>query len=314
MNRKQFLEALLRFAAGVALMPGRGVRPATGALPERFLGRTGDELPILALGGYHLGESTSEIRARTLVETALLEGIRLFDTAESYQSGRSERWLGAALAERRSDVFLMTKTFDFPTRSSEGAQRHLEQSLARLGTDRLDLWQLHSIRSVEDVERAFRPGGAMEFILEAKRKGLTRFVGVTGHKDPAAHLRALELWDEGWKFDVMQLPLNAIDYHQRSFQRSVLPQLVRRGIGVVAMKTSASGALLKQRLCSIDETLRFAWSLPVDVAVVGMETPEQVRRNCRIARGFRAMSKSERHALLERLEPHARLELEWYKS
>ncbi|RMG45426.1 MAG: aldo/keto reductase [Acidobacteria bacterium] len=306
------LAALLAWAGLPSRL--RAAPPASGSLPRRALGRTGVELPVLGLGGFHVGKAPTEKDARRLVETAFSEGIRFFDNAESYQKGRAERWMGAALEGIRDQVFLMTKTFDLAKRDAEGAKRHLEGSLERLRTDHLDLWQLHSVRSVADVERAFRKGGAMEYILEQKRLGVVRFVGVTGHKDPEANLRALAFWDEGWRFDVMQMPLNPIDYHQKSFQRRVLPELVRRGIGVLAMKTNAGGALASRGVCTVEESLRYVLALPVSVVISGMETPEQVRRNAAIVRESAPMSESERRALLERIAPRAGLELEWYKS
>jgi aryl-alcohol dehydrogenase-like predicted oxidoreductase len=312
MDRREFSKTLAAVTTGVAA--ARAGRPgAPGPLPTRRLGRTDLEVPILALGGYHVGQAGSERAALRLIDVALEEGIRFFDTAESYQSGTSERWIGAALKGRRDAVTLMTKTFAFPERTAESARRHLEGSLGRLQTDHLDLWQLHSVRSVEDVDRAFGPGGAMEYILDAKAQGIVRYVGVTGHAQPRANRRALEYWDRGIRFDAMQLPINPIDYHQQSFQRDVLPGLVERGIGVIAMKTSADGALLRHEVCSIDECLRYVWSLPVSVAVVGMERPELVRRNAQLAREL-PMKDEERDALRARLEPQARLELEWYKG
>ena len=323
MDRRTFARTIAAVLAGLGFpVRGRGasaVRSASGilpptSLPTRRLGRTGLEVPILALGGHHVGRSASEADARVLVETALEAGIRFFDNAESYQNGKAERWLGAALQDVRSDVMIMTKTHSPQDRSAESARRHLEGSLERLRTDYLDVWQLHSTKSVEDVDRAFRPGGAMEYIMRAKEEGLVRFVGVTGHVTPAAHRRALKYWDEGWQFDTFQFPINPIDYHQRSFQRQVLVDIVARDIGLIAMKTSADGRLLREGICTIEETLRYVWSLPVNVAVVGMERPELVRHNARLARDFEPMSPVELQALRDRIEPRADLALEWYKT
>ncbi|MDH4131072.1 MAG: aldo/keto reductase [Gemmatimonadota bacterium] len=310
MRRRSFAATLLSLVPGWGIRPGRS-SPST--LPTRPLGRTGLDVTILGLGGSHVSLAGSEAGARRLVETALDEGINFFDTAESYGGGSSERWLGMSLAGVRKSVVLMTKTHAPAERSAESARRHLDGSLARLGTDYLDLWQLHSVKSVEDVDRAFGPGGAMEFITEARRQGTVRFIGVTGHVTPAAHRRALAYWDQGIRFDVMQMPVNPVDYHQQSFTRQVLPLLVDRGIGVIAMKTSADGALPREGLATIDECQRYVWSLPVSVAVVGMERPELVRENARRAREFRAMSEAEIATLRSRLEPRARLALEWYK-
>ncbi|NIM47770.1 MAG: aldo/keto reductase [Gemmatimonadales bacterium] len=316
MDRRQFVSTVVGVTAGaMTVRPGTatGARSGSTELPTRRLGQSDLVLPILSLGGFHVGRAGSEGDARRLVETAVEEGIRLFDNAESYQSGRAERWVGAALEGMRHEVLLMSKTFNLEQRSAESARRHLEGSLERLRTDYLDLWQLHSIRSVEDVDRAFRAGGAMEYILGAKEQGLVRYVGVTGHVTPAAHRRALEYWDRGFKFDAMQLPLNPIDYHQQSFQQEGLPHIVQRGIGVIAMKTSAQAALLRERICTIDECLRYVWSLPIAVAVVGMERPQEVRHNARQAREFTPMSAAELDALRQRIQSQARLQLEWYK-
>jgi aryl-alcohol dehydrogenase-like predicted oxidoreductase len=305
-----------RILAGMTGTPRTGGHTASAPLPTRRLGRAGVELPILGLGGWHVGSVASERAARTLVETALAEGIRFLDTAESYQSGKSERWIGSAMASLgvRRNVFLMTKTFDLATRSRESAQRHLEGSLRRLQTDHLDLWQLHSVRTVADVDRAFRRGGAMEYIIEMQRQGVVKHIGVTGHQDPAANLRALHHWDEGMTFDTMQMPLNPVDYHQHSFQRLVLPALVERDIGVLAMKTAADGRLLRNGICTAAECRAFAWSLPVAVAVVGMERPALVRENARFARDFRPLSDAERRALLARVAPRVSMALEPYKE
>ena len=325
MHRRDFLRASLA-AAGAAALPACATpgaaspsapagRLPSSPLPQRVLGRTGVSLPILGLGGFHLGACADEPAARALLETALAEGVRLLDNAESYQDGRAESWMGAGLAALgvRDEVFLMTKTFKPDGRTAESAERDLEGSLARLRTDRLDLWQLHSVQSVEDVDRAFAPGGAMEFIRAQQATGVVRFTGVTGHVNPAANLRALEWWDRGLTFDTMQMPINPLDALQLSFQQRVLPELRRRGIGVLAMKTSASGALLREGVCTIDECLRYAWGLPVDVAIVGLETPEQVRQDAALARAA-PMDEAERAALLERIRPRASLSLEWYKT
>ena len=323
MDRANFLKWLgaalggrmLVGADGMAADAAADVQQRGGTLPERRLGRTGLMMPILGLGGWHLGDAGSERAARTLLETAIAEGIRFLDNAESYHAGGAERWLGAAIESLgvRKQVFVMTKTFDLEHRSRDSAARHLEGSLRRLRTDRLDLWQLHSVRSAEDTDRAFLRGGAMEYILEMQRQGVVRYVGVTGHRDPAANLRALHYFDEGMRFDAMQMPINPMDYHQRSFQRHVLAELVKRDIGVIAMKTSADGRLLRSRVCTAAECHRFAWSLPISVAVVGMERPSLVRENARYAREFKPMSDAERRALIDRVAPRVSLTLEPYK-
>ncbi len=316
MNRQEFLKRLLAgLTAGVLEPVLRSAESlaAEKAVPRRPLGRTGVQVPILALGGYHIGRIRSEAEAERMIHHALDAGLFFFDSAESYQRGGSEERLGRALKDRRQRAFLMTKTYEPVNRDAAGAQRHLEGSLRRLQTDYLDLWQLHSVQSPEDVDRAFREGGAMEYILKAKKEGKVRFIGVTGHRHPEANLRAIHYWDQGWKFDTMQMPINAMDYHQESFQRRVLPELVKRNIGVIAMKTSADGRLLRRDLLNIRECLYYVWSLPVSVAVVGMLSMQELQENLRHARSFRPLSESARNRLLSRLKPHADLSLEWYK-
>jgi aryl-alcohol dehydrogenase-like predicted oxidoreductase len=312
MDRREFAKTLAGVSIGLAGDGLRGAR-AGETLPVRPLGHTGVAVTMLGAGGHHVGLSGSATAARRLVDAALDAGIRFFDTAESYQDGRSEQWLGAALHDVRASVFVASKTFASDLRRADSARCHLEGSLRRLATDYLDLWQLHAVRSVADVDRAFGPGGAVEYLLEAQQRGLVRFIGVTGHATPVAHLRALEHWDRGLRFDVMQLPLNPLDVHQRSFQRQVLPGIVARGIGVIAMKTSADGALLRTGL-SIADCLHYVWSLPVSVAVVGMERPELVRHNAALARRHAQWDARRMAGLEARVAPPARLGLEWYKG
>ena len=327
MNRREVLQTLAGLVAGLTATSTFDVTTLVDdeaskklktespkTLPRRKLGKTGVELPILGVGGFHVGMHSEKV-AKECIDAALEEGVLFFDTAESYQGGTSEVWLGRALKEHRKNVFLMTKTFTAREgRTAESAKKHLGESLERLGTDYLDLWQLHSIRSVEDVEKAFREGGAMEYITEMKKKGVVKHIGVTGHIHPAAHLRALEFFDAGWEFDTMQFPVNPIDFHQQSFQKDLLPEVVKRGIGVLAMKTSAAGRLAKDGICTIEECLRFVVSLPISVAIVGMESADHVRENARILRESKPFTADECDKLLSRIEPRAALELEWYKK
>jgi len=337
MDRRLFLRRLLALTAGLcaagpsrasswgsrgpaqdAVPAGDGAVPGAQSLPRRALGSTGVDLPVLALGGFHVGlaaQRDGEPAARALIETALDEGIRFFDTAESYQGGASERLLGEVLADARDEVFLMTKTHAPKSRDVESARRHLEGSLERLRTDHLDLWQLHSVKSPEDVDRSFADeSGAMAYLREAKATGLTRFIGVTGHVQPEAQLRAVHHHGEGQGFDTMQMPINPIDFHQHSFQLQALPRVVEAGIGLIAMKTSAAGALLQEGVTTIEQNLRFVLSLPVSAMVVGMETAEQVRQNAAIVRDQGPLDEAEAEALLERIASRAELSLEWYKS
>jgi aryl-alcohol dehydrogenase-like predicted oxidoreductase len=319
LSRKEFLEALVASAGALAVpavaLGQVGAEGVAGlgpsGLPMRVLGRTGEELPVLGMGGSHLGRVSTEGEAMRMVEEALEGGVRFFDNAESYEGGKSERWMGKALREVREEVYLMSKT---TARTREGAKRHLEGTLERLGFDSLDLWQFHSIRDVEDVDRGFAEGGVMEYLYEMREAGVIRHVGVTGHAKPEAHLRALHWFDEGMEFDTMQLPINPLDFHQHSFQKSVLPELVKREIGVIAMKTSAHGELVKRGICEIDECLRFVWALPVSLTVVGMDSLEHVRHNLALARESEEMAAEEMETLLARIESDQDISIEWYKK
>ncbi len=311
MNRKQFLQQLLGSLAGLAISC-RAKGKQAGVLPRRRLGEDGPAVSLMGMGGFHLRKQ-SDREAGRMIDAALEEGVRFFDTAESYQKDQSEELYGAALKGKRSEIFLMTKTFSHPDRSAESAKRHLEGSLKRLQTDSLDLWQLHSVRSKEDVDRAFAKDGAMEVLEQMKSEGVVRRIGVTGHTSPGSLLRVLEHFDRGRRFDTMQFPINPIDFHQSSFQKQVLPKAVQRGIGVLAMKTSADGRLLKE-LLTIEQTVRFALSLPVSVAILGMESVAQVRQNAQLAREFKPFSAEQMTSLLEKLAPMADPALEWYKK
>lgn len=317
MNRREYLRHLILSGFTFLFNPFQTMihrfQNPVREIPRRVLGRTQEKVSILGLGGFHLGQVSDEKEAIKMIQRAIDTGINFIDTAESYQNGGSEERIGKALRGYRQQVFLMTKTFEPTHRDAEGARRHLEGSLRRLQTDYLDLWQLHSIQSPEDVNRAFREGGTMEYILKAKKEGKVRFIGVTGHRDPESHLHAIKYWDQGWQFDTMQMPINPVDYHQLSFQRQVLPELVKRNIGVIAMKTSADGRLLREKLCTIQECLYYVWSLPVSLAVVGMRTWQEVYHNMELARNFQPMKEVEQNKLLSRLKPHAQKSLEWYK-
>jgi aryl-alcohol dehydrogenase-like predicted oxidoreductase len=219
--------------------------------------------------------------------------------------------MGLALAGRRAKVFLMTKCCSHG-RDKKTAMRQLEQSLRRLKTDHLDLWQIHEVVYDDDPARHYAPGGAVEALQEARRQGKARFVGFTGHKDPAIHLDMLA---RGFAFDTVQLPLNCFDASFRSFQKRVLPVLLERGIGVIGMKSLGDGTGIKQKAVPATEALRYAMSLGVATTVSGIDSLRVLKQNLGVARGFQPMPEAERRALEERCRPVAtdgRFEL--YKS
>jgi aryl-alcohol dehydrogenase-like predicted oxidoreductase len=224
------------------------------------------------------------------------------DNAWEYNQGRSEEIMGKALADRRDKVFLMTKVCTHG-RGKAVAMAQLEESLRRLRTDYLDLWQIHEVIYEDDPERHFAPGGVVEALLEAKRQGKVRFLGFTGHKDPGIHLKMLE---HDFPFDACQLPLNVFDGTFRSFERRVLPELQRRGIAPLAMKTlSGNGDPIKQRVVGVEEALRYVLSLPVATIVSGIDSREVLRQNLGIARRFRPMSVQEMETLRNRVAAYA---------
>jgi aryl-alcohol dehydrogenase-like predicted oxidoreductase len=284
-----------------------------GDVPRRPLGRTGVEVTALGLGGYHLGLIKGARQAERIVQQAVDEGITFLDNAWEYHDGRSEEIMGRALAGgRRARVFLMTKVCTHG-RDRATAMRQLEQSLRRLRTDYLDLWQIHEVVYENDPERHFAHGGAVEALEQAKRQGKVRFVGFTGHKDPSIHLKMLA---HDFPFDTCQMPLNCFDATFRSFEARVLPELNRRGIAPLGMKSmGGEGIPVSRRAVTAEEALRYAMSLPVAVTITGIDSTKVLRQDLRIARSFVPMSRDEMEALRKRCaEVASDGRLETYKT
>ena len=265
-------------------------------IPRRALGRTGVEVPIMGLGGYHLGTVGNRRDAIRIVQAAVDEGITFMDNAWEYHDGESEKRMGDALATggRREQVFLMTKVCSHG-RDKKVALRQLGESLRRLRTDHLDLWQIHEVVYENDPDRHFARGGAVEALDEAKRQGKVRFVGFTGHKDPSLHLKMLA---HGYPFDACQLPLNCFDAGFRSFERQVLPELLVRGIAPLGMKPiCGEGEPAKRRAVKATDALRYAMSLPVATTITGIDSMKVLRQDLGLARGFEPLSPAEMDAL-----------------
>lgn len=271
-----------------------------GRIPLRSFGKTADKVSALGLGGHHLGQAEDENTAVAIVNQALDGGVTFFDNCWEYMRGKSELWLGKALKGKRDKVFLMTKVCTHG-RDASLATQMLEESLNRLQTDHLDLWQIHGVSFDNDPELFIRPGGAADAMRKAKESGKVRYVGFTGHKDPAIHLKMLET---GFHFDAVQMPLNPFDSNFRhSFEKSVLPVLNQRGIAVLGMKPMVGhGEAIKNGVISAGEALRYAMSLPVTTTITGMEKLDIVRQNLGIAQNFEPMSQSEMDALRNRLK------------
>jgi aryl-alcohol dehydrogenase-like predicted oxidoreductase len=270
--------------------------PSNG-IPLRSFGTTGVKISVLGFGGHHLGDFEDLKAATRIAHAAIDGGITFFDNCWEYHRGKTEDWMGAALRGRRDKVFLMTKVCTHG-RGKDLALRMLEESLRRLQTDHLDLWQAHGMSFDNDPELFIRPGGAAEALAQAKREGKVRFVGFSGHKSPAIHRAMLAT---GFPFDAVQMPLNAFDANYHSFEKEVLPELQRRGIAPLGMKPfSGTGDAVKKGVMSAEEALRYAMSLPVATTITGMDKPELLEQNLKIAQGFKPMSAAEMDALRNR--------------
>ena len=272
-------------------------------IPQRKLGRTGVMVSALGLGGYHLGTIKSERTAIRLVHEAIDGGITFMDNAWEYHDGRSERLMGKALAGGwRARVFLMTKVCTHG-RGRKTAMAQLEESLRRLRTDHLDLWQVHEVAYGNDPQLHYAKNGVLEAFDQARRQGKVRFVGFTGHKDPSLHLAMLK---GGYPFDTCQMPLNCFDATFRSFETQVLPELARRGIAAIGMKPfGGEGGMIEKGALSATEALRYAMSLPVATTLPGIDSLRVLRQDLRIARGFVRLDDAAMERLRRRLAARA---------
>jgi predicted aldo/keto reductase-like oxidoreductase len=274
-------------------------KPSTGEMIYRPLGRTGEKISAIGLGGFHIGGQKDEQESIRIIRTAIDRGITFMDNCWDYHDGSSELRMGRALADGyRQKVFLMSK---IDGRTRESAARQIDESLKRLQTDRVDLMQFHEIIRLEDPDRIFAPGGAMEAKQAAKQAGKVRFVGFTGHKDPLVHQRMLEAAAANrFRFDTVQMPLNVMDAHFRSFEQKVLPLLERDGIGVLGMKPMGSGMILESKAVTPIECLHYALNLPTSTVITGIDSMRILDQAIEAARTFKPMSKAEVFALLAR--------------
>ena len=271
-------------------------------IERRPFGRYTDMVSVIGLGGYHLGKPKTVAESVRIAHAAIDAGVNFLDNAWEYHDGESEKRMGRAIEDRRDSVFLMTKVCTHG-RTAAVAMRQLEESLRRLRTDYLDLWQIHECVYYNDPERHFARGGVVEALDRARQQGKVRYVGFTGHKDPVIHLRMLS---SNYPFDACQLPLNGFDAHFRSFQKMVLPELTRRKIAAIGMKSlGGDGRVIEKKRSSVADALRYAISLPVCTIVSGIDSMKVLTQNLRIARGFKAMSERERRAYERRIESDA---------
>ena len=297
-TRRNFVQGLGAIGAGM-MMEGA---QAQQTIPKRPLGKTGLLVSALGLGGYHLGSADSDDEANRIVAEAIDAGINFFDNAWEYHDGKSETRMGNALKGKRDQVVLMTKVCTHG-RKKDVAMRMLEESLKRLQTDHLDVWQVHEVVYDNDPDLIFAKDGAIEALEMAKKQGKVRFVGFTGHKDPSIHLKMLS---HDYAFDTVQMPLNCFDGTYRSFETQVLPELNKRGIAPLGMKSlGGSGESVKNGAVTAQEALRYAMSLPVAVTISGMESLDVLHQNLEVARGFQPMPARELSALRTRVKQYA---------
>jgi aryl-alcohol dehydrogenase-like predicted oxidoreductase len=316
-NRRSFIKGaavlgaapLIRGGSMAAQSTDQSQQVPAGEVPKKLLGRTGVQVSAMGLGGYHLGSAETDQAANEIVAKAFDHGVRFFDNAWEYHDGLSEERLGKALKGKRDQSFVMTKVCTHG-RDKKIAMRMLEESLRRLQTDHLDLWQIHEVVYENDPDLIFASNGAAEALLAAKQQGKVRFVGFTGHKDPEIHLRMLS---HDFPFDTVQMPLNCCDATFRSFETHVLPEAVRRGIAALGMKSlGGSGELVKHGAVTPEQGLRYAMSLPVATTISGIDTMQVLDQNLKVAVNFQALAADEMQALREQcrfLASDGRLEL-----
>lgn len=315
-DRRTFLKSLAGVTAGLSISStsfGTSIdRDRLGeVLPKRKLGRTGEYVTMLGTGGYHVGWTT-ERDAQEVIEASLEGGVRFFDTAESYSKGVSEERYGKYLTPKYRDlVFLMTKSTG---RDSKTVQGHLEGSLRRLKVDQIDLYQVHSIKTPEDVDDRI-DAGVLEVLLKAQQEGKVKYLGFTGHQNPYAHLRILEKTKQSDIFDTALMPVNVLDQSYYSFTKNVIPVALERDMGILAIKTLADGRFFAKKekanwttddplipnYLSIKEAMYFVWSLPVTVLISGNENATMMREKIALARSFSKFSESQKMALIDKV-------------
>jgi len=298
-SRREFVKMALAASAAVAAGPQLWSAETKNEVPVRSLGRTGEKVSAVGLGGYHIGIQGDEQLSLRIVRSAIDRGITFMDNCWDYNDGESEVRMGKALRDGyRQKVFLMTK---IDGRTKALAAKQIDESLKRLQTDHVDLLQFHEIVRRTDPDPIFASGGALEAVLEAKRVGKLRFIGFTGHKDPAIHLRMLEVAGANkFRFDAVQMPLNVMDAHFRSFEHQVVPVLVKDEIGVLGMKSLGSSAILRSQTVSAIECLHYAMNLPTSTVITGIDSLKFLDQAVEAASTFKPMRQEQVSALLAR--------------
>jgi aryl-alcohol dehydrogenase-like predicted oxidoreductase len=309
LTRRQFLALTVAGAsiagASIPLLAENTAQGAKGGMQYRTLGRTGQKVSIVGIGGAHLGACPDDAAAARIVRTAVDNGVTFMDNCWDYGDGLCEARMGKALRDGyREKVFLMTK---IDGRNRQTAAKQIDESLSRLQTDRIDLVQFHEIIRMSDAERIFAPGGGMEAVLAAKQAGKIRYIGFTGHKSPAIHLHMLRVARQNhFDFDTVQMPLNAMDAHYDSFERLVLPVLVKHQIGVLGMKPMGAGLILRSGASITPvQCLHYAMNLPTSVVITGCDSMEVLNQALGAARSFRPLSAEQVAAILSATAQYA---------
>jgi aryl-alcohol dehydrogenase-like predicted oxidoreductase len=313
MDRRRFLKAATATTLVTSLQK-KLARAETASVPTRTLGRSGEKVSIVGLGGYHIGMQSDEQESIRIIRTALDSGINFLDNCWDYNGGQSEVRMGKALRDGyRQKAFLMTK---IDGQTKQAAAQQLEESLRRLQTDHIDLLQFHEVIRDTDPARIFGPGGGMEAILEARKQGKVRYIGFTGHKSPDIHFKMLETaFAHGFTFDAVQMPLNVMDAHFDSFEKKVLPVLLKHGIGALGMKSMGDGIILRSRTVTPVECLHYAMSLPTSAVITGCESLKILQQAIDAARSYQPLSPADTARLLAKTAPvAAKGEFERYKT
>jgi predicted aldo/keto reductase-like oxidoreductase len=299
MQRREFIAGLAALQATAPLEAA-----TSDGMIYRKLGTTGERVSAIGLGGYHIGVPKDENEGIRIIRSAVDRGITFLDNSCDYHNGGSEICMGKALKDGyRKRIFLMTK---YNGRTRKAAAEQIDESLKRLQVDVVDLIQFHENIRMEDPDRYFAPGGAHEAVMAAKKAGKVRYIGFTGHKDPAVHLRMLAVAaGNGFHFDACQMPLNVLDYHFRSFAQNVVPRLVKEGIAVLGMKPMAFGNVLKAGVATPIECLHYALNLPTSVVINGCESMERLDQAFEAARTFKPFTQAQLTALVQKTKQAA---------
>jgi predicted aldo/keto reductase-like oxidoreductase len=300
MQRREFITSLAALQVAAQL----NAQTSSNGMIYRNLGTTGERVSAIGLGGYHMGVQKQEAESIRIVRSAVDRGITFLDNSCDYNDGASEIRMGKALKDGyRKRVFLMTK---YNGRTRQMTEKQINESLRRMQVETIDLIQFHENIRMEDPDRFFAPGGALEAVMAAKKAGKVRYIGFTGHKDPAVHLRMLDVAAQhNFHFDACQMPLNVLDYHFRSFTHEVVPRLVKEGVAVLGMKPLAFGEILKAGVATPIECLHYALNLPTSVVINGCDSMERLNQAFEAARTFKPLSESELSAIVSKTKDAA---------